>query len=276
MGIGLFPIDNNLDLIKQSLNYFVSNGYISKYDSFSISTFCDVPPGTGLGSSSTLVVSIVSCVNKWLNLNLDEYGIAKIAYNIERVDMDISGGKQDQFAAAFGGFNFIEFHGSNKTIVNPIRLKKSILNELQASILIFNLGTSRSSDKIIREQKKSVIKNDKSLASLHKIKDHAFVMKNAILTGELEKIPKILNESWLNKKSLSKSISNSSIDNFYNEALKVGALAGKISGAGGGGVMMLYINPVKKLEIIKYLEKLGCKHIPFVFEKFGCYSWKLK
>ena len=194
VGIGLFPIDNNLDLIKQSLNYFVSNGYISKYDSFSISTFCDVPPGTGLGSSSTLVVSIVSCVNKWLNLNLDEYGIAKIAYNIERVDMDISGGKQDQFAAAFGGFNFIEFHGSNKTIVNPIRLKKSILNELQASILIFNLGTSRSSDKIIREQKKSVIKNDKSLASLHKIKDHAFVMKNAILTGELEKIPKILNE----------------------------------------------------------------------------------
>lgn len=273
-GMGLFPIDNKLDIIKQCLNYFINNGYVSSYDSFSISTFCDVPPGTGLGSSSTLVVSIVNCINKWLNLNFDEYEIAKISYDIERVIMKISGGKQDQYAAVFGGFNFIEFHDLGKTIVNPIRLKKWVLNELQASILIFNLGTSRSSDKIIREQKKSIKENEKSLTSMHKIKEHAFLMKNAILTGELCKVPEILNDSWLNKKSLSKSISNSNIDRFYDEALKAGALAGKISGAGGGGVMMLYINPVKKLSIIRHLEKLGCQHIPFVFEKFGCSSWK--
>ena len=271
-----FKLGTKLDLIKQVLNHLIIKNYVEKFKSFSMYTFCDAPPGTGLGSSSTIVVSVIKAFSEWLNITLGEYEIAKMAYEIERIDLNLSGGKQDQYAASFGGFNFMEFKKNKKVIVNPLRIKKKIINELEASILLLNLGTSRMSSEIIKEQKKSVNDNSSALEAMHKIKNTAFEMKDSILSGKTEKLAKILNESWMLKKRLTKSITNNNIDNAYNNAQNNGAIAGKISGAGGGGVMMLIVKPSDKYKVIKSLIKFGHINIPFVFTKEGCQSWSFK
>ena len=271
-----FKLGTKLDLIKQALNHLIKKNYVEKFKPFSIYTFCDAPPGTGLGSSSTIVVSVIKAFSEWLNVPLSEYDIAKTAYEIERVDLNLSGGKQDQYAASFGGFNFMEFKKNKEVLVNPLRIKKKIINELEASILLLNLGTSRESSDIIKAQNCSINDKSSALNAMHEIKNCAFQMKDNILLGKTENLPKILNESWKLKKSLTKSITNSVIDDAYNNAIKNGALAGKISGAGGGGVMMLIIKPSEKLKIIKSMSNLGHINIPFIFTKEGCQSWSFK
>ena len=271
-----FELGTRLDLIKQVLNHLIKHNYVKKFRPFTIYTFCDAPPGTGLGSSSTMVVSIIKAFCEWLNIPLGEYDIAKMAFEIERVDLKLSGGKQDQYAASFGGFNFMEFKKNNEVIVNPLRIKKHIINELEASILLFNIGSSRKSSNIIKAQNSSIKNNKSALEAMHKIKNCAFKMKECILFGKTENLAKILNESWELKKRLAKSITNNLIDDTYNDAIKNGALAGKISGAGGGGVMMLVIKPSDKLKVIESLSKFSHKNLPFVFTKEGCQSWTLK
>ncbi len=270
-----FPIDGNLDLIKQVLNHLLQNKYIIEFTPFKLSTYCDAPPGTGLGTSSTMVVAILKVFSEWKKLSLSQYDIAKIAYKIEREDLKLSGGKQDQYAASFGGFNFMEFYPDNVVLVNSLKINNSTINELNTSMLIFNLGSSRSSANIIDEQKKSLKNNNTSLEAMHKIKKHAKEMKDALISGEFYKIAKILNESWEMKKLLSNKISNERIDLVYQTALMNGAIAGKISGAGGGGTIVLIIEPTKKFKIIQELSKLNCKHVDFVFTNEGASSWQI-
>lgn len=217
-----------------------------------ITTYSDAPPGSGVGTSSTMVVSILAAMRELLRLPLGEYDLAQLAYRIEREDVRLSGGKQDQYAAAFGGFNFMEFFG-DKVIINPLRIRDNIVNELHARMLLFYTGHSRSSAEIIEEQIAAVRSQGKALEAMHEVKRVAYEMKERLLKNDVAGVTRLLFESWEAKKSMASSISNSQIDEIAGRALRSGADAVKVSGAGGGGFMMIFVEPEKKFDVIREL-----------------------
>jgi len=269
------PIDGNLDLLKGVYNRIVKD--FAKYSlSFELTTYVDAPPGSGLGSSSTLVVAIIGAFAEWLNLPLGEYDIARLAFEIERKDLGMAGGKQDQYAATFGGFNFMEFYDNDKVIVNPLRIKTEIINELQFNILLYYTGTSRLSSKIIEAQIEGVkTKKEKSIEAMHKLKEQAILMKEAILKGNLNEIGYILDYGWQFKKQMAEGITNPLIDEIYETAKKAGATGGKISGAGGGGFMMFYCPGNARYKVIEALQKFGGGFRRFQFTKYGLETWRV-
>ena len=244
--------------------------------SLKMTTYSDAPPGSGLGSSSTMVVTIIKAYVEWLNLPLGEYDIARLAYEIERIDLGLSGGKQDQYAATFGGFNFMEFLQNDRVIVNPLRIKRWIKNELEASLILYYTGTSRDSAKIIDDQiRHTKQKNEKSIEAMHQLKASASVMKEAVLKGDFELFAQCLRDGWEAKKQTSSVISNPHIEELYRYIMQHGGKAAKISGAGGGGFMMIYCDPAKKYELIKALEQLDGKVVLTSFTEDGTQAWKL-
>ena len=272
---GFLEIDGKLDLLKAIYNRIIKD-FIKNPLSFTLSTYVDAPPGSGLGSSSTLVVSVIGAFTEWLKLPLGEYDIAHLAFEIERKDLGMAGGKQDQYAATFGGFNFMEFYDNDKVIVNPLRIKPEVINELQFNILLYYTGTSRLSSKIIEAQVKNVNKkNEKSIEAMHKLKEQAILMKEAILKGELDKIGEILDYGWQYKKQTAKGITNPIIDEIYETAIKAGATGGKISGAGGGGFMMFYCPKNTRYKVIEALQKFGGEFRRFQFTKYGLETWRV-
>jgi D-glycero-alpha-D-manno-heptose-7-phosphate kinase len=243
--------------------------------SFRLTSYIEAPQGSGLGTSSTIVVSLVGAFVEWLNLPLGKYDIAHLAFEIERVDLKMSGGKQDQYAATFGGINYIEFFANDKVIVNPLQLKPEIIYELEFNLLLYYTDTQRLSANIINEQVKNVNeKNTKSVDAMHNLKEQAHQMKDALLRAELNKIGEILNFGWHNKKQMAQSISNSLIDTIYNKALQHGATGGKISGAGGGGFMFFYCPGVTKMKVAAAIESLGGRVQPFKFTQQGLVTWE--
>jgi D-glycero-alpha-D-manno-heptose-7-phosphate kinase len=241
----------------------------------SLITHSEAPPGSGLGSSSTMVVAMVQAFVEYLALPLGEYDIAKLAYEIERVDLDFAGGKQDQYAAAFGGFNFMEFY-NDRVIVNPLRVKSNYLAELESSLVLFYTGVSRESANIIKEQTNNVVeRNNKALSALHDVKIEAQHMKEAILQGNFANLATSLRSSWEAKKKMAASISNSHIEEIYNSAISAGAVAGKVSGAGGGGFMMFLVDPAKRPEVIRTLNNFNGQVMTAVFVKHGAHSWRV-
>lgn len=203
-------------------------------------TYCEAPPGSGLGSSSTLVVAMLKAFMEALQLPFGDYDLAQLAYLIEREDAGLQGGRQDQYAATFGGFNFMEFYGDNRVIVNPLRIKNWVLSELESSLVLFFTGQSRASADIIAEQTRNISASPsdhpKPIEAMHQLRSDAYAMKEAILRGELKTFADILNRSWTAKKSTAANISNSRIDMLIEKATAAGAIAGKVSGAGGGGL----------------------------------------
>jgi D-glycero-alpha-D-manno-heptose-7-phosphate kinase len=268
-------IDNDLVLLKGIYNRIVSE--FTKHPlSFELSTYVDAPPGSGLGTSSTLVVAILGAFSEWLNLPLGEYNLARLAYEIERVDLKMAGGKQDQYAATFGGFNFMEFFSDEKVIVNPLRIRSRYMNELSHNLILYYTKTSRLSSNIIEQQTENVLKNDPtSIEATHKIKEQAIMMKEAILKGELDKIGEILNFGWENKKLMAKGISNPLIDGIYEAAIKNGAMGGKISGAGGGGFMIFYCPNNARYQVVKALAKFNGVPHRYEFTNTGLTSWSI-
>lgn len=269
------PIDGQLDLHKGVYNRIVKD-YNLQAMSFSIITYSDAPPGSGLGSSSTMVVSIVKAFTEWLNLPLGEYEIARLAYEIERFDLQLSGGKQDQYAAAFGGFNFMEFKKDEQVIVNPLRIKRWIIDELESSIILYYTGASRSSSMIIDEQKKNTSSgNIIAIEAMHRIKQSSVDMKEAILKGDINRFGQILGGAWEDKKKMATAISNSLIDAVFEKALRAGALTGKVSGAGGGGFIMFVVDPINRIKVVNVLNSLDGKVVDFQFSEGGCHGWKI-
>lgn len=267
-------IDNKLPLFKAIYNRIVKD-FTKKPLSFKLTTYVQAPPGSGLGSSSTLVVAILGAFTEWLGLPLGEYDIAHLAYEIERVDLKMAGGKQDQYAATFGGVNFIEFYENDRVIVNPLKIKDKYLRELEFTMLLYYTGTSRLSSKIIEAQVKNIInKETKPIEATHKLKEYALKIKEAILKGNLDEFGELLNESWKFKKEMAESISNPIIDEIYETAMKSGALGGKLSGAGGGGFMMFYCPANTRYTIINNLLKFGGEFRRFAFDHHGLTTWK--
>jgi len=268
-------IDGKLDLLKGVYNRIVKD-FKKKPLSFELTTYVDAPPGSGLGSSSTLVVAIIGAFAEWLKLPLGEYDIAHLAFEIERKDLKMAGGKQDQYAATFGGFNFMEFYDNDKVIVNPLRIKSEIINELQFNLLLYYTGTSRLSSKIIEAQVKNVSgKKEKPIEAMHKLKEQAIMMKEAILKGKLNEIGEILDFGWQYKKQMAEGITNPVIDEIYETAKKAGAIGGKISGAGGGGFMMFYCPGNTRYKVIEALRKFGGEFRRFQFTKYGLETWRM-
>jgi D-glycero-alpha-D-manno-heptose-7-phosphate kinase len=269
------PIDGKLDLAKGIYNRIVRD-FVQEPLSFKLTTYVDAPAGSGLGTSSSLVVSMISAFSEWLKIPLGEYELAHLAYEIERNDLAMAGGKQDQYAAAFGGVNFMEFYGGDKVIVNPLRIKSEYLAEMNNNIILYYTGTSRLSSKIIESQQTNVKeKNAKSVDAMHKLKEQSVMMKEAILRGQINKIGEILNFGWEYKKQMAKEISNPVIDEIYTTALAGGASGGKISGAGGGGFMFFYCPGTTRYNVIKKLSSFGGEFRRFQFITDGAVSWKL-
>lgn len=245
--------------------------------SFRLSTFVDAPAGSGLGTSSTLMVAILGAFIEWLKLPLGEYDIAHLAYDIERVDLNMAGGKQDQYAATFGGVNFMEFLKEDQVIVNPLRIKPEYLNELSNNLVLYYTQTSRFSSDIISSQSKSVTdKNESAIEAMHQLKEQAEMMKRAVALGEIDKIGEILDFGWQNKKKMAQGISNTDIDNLYQTALANGATGGKISGAGGGGFMIFYCPRNTRYQVVDALVKLGGSVHPYIFINEGLTTWTVK
>lgn len=268
-------IDGKFDLLKGVYNRVVKD-YIKKPLSFTLTTYVDAPAGSGLGSSSTLVVAIVKAFQEWLNLPLGEYDLAKLAYSIEREDLKMAGGKQDQYAAAFGGFNFMEFKSGDKVLVNPLRIKKEYINELEFNVLLYYTGTSRLSAEIIKNQAQNVKdKNSTAIEAMHELKRYSYDMKEALLTGKIDRMGELLRLGWESKKNTSSSMTNPVIDNIYTTAIKAGATGGKISGAGAGGFFMFYCPDTTRYNVINELSKLGGEFRRYRFTDMGAESWTM-
>ena len=267
------PIDGSLDLLKGVYNRIVKD-FTKRPLSFEINTFVDAPPGSGLGSSSTLVVAILGAFVEWLKLPLGEYDIAHLAYSSEREDLKMAGGKQDQYAATFGGVNSMEFYANDKVIVNPLRIKSKFLHELEHNLVLFYTQTSILSSKIIQEQTDNVhAKKSSSIEAMHQLKEQSLLMKEAVLKGEIDNIGKILHDGWMHKKQMADGISNASIDAIYDAALQAGATGGKISGAGGGGFMIFYAPYIHKYSLIKRLSELGGSVMQYTLTTEGLTTW---
>lgn len=269
------PIDGDAILIKGVYNRVMKDfGYREK--ALKITTYNDAPAGSGLGTSSTMVVCILKCFVEWLSLPLGDYEIARLAYEIERKDLGLSGGKQDQYAAAFGGFNYMEFLKEDMVIVNPLKVKRWIIDELEASMLLYFTGKSRESANIINEQKENTSKgNNEAVEAMHAIKQSAVDTKLALLKGDIQRFAQILGIAWENKKKMAKQITNPSIQKAMEVAMASGAMAGKVSGAGGGGFIMFVVEPTRKMEVIHALNRLDGFVMPFQFSDGGAHGWKI-
>ncbi len=267
------PINGTLDLAKGVYNHLQKN-YKFATNGFMLTTFVDAPAGSGLGTSSTLVVAILGAFVEMLKLPLGDYEIAQLAFSIERNDLQLAGGKQDQYAATFGGVNFMEFFNNNRVIVNPLRIRERYLHELENNLVLFFTATSRESATIIKEQQENVsAKKADSIEAMHQLKTQASQMKEALLTGNLDEIGKILDFGFEQKRKMAKNISNRLIEDIYNAAKKAGATGGKISGAGGGGFMIFYCPGTTRYEVIKALEQFNGEVKNYTFVEKGLMSW---
>src|SRR5436190_3314664 len=267
------PIDGTLDLLKGIYNR-IQKDYGINQQGFKLSTYVDAPAGSGLGTSSTLVVAIIGAFTEMLRLPLGEYDMAHYAYEIERKDLKLAGGKQDQYAATFGGVNFMEFYADDKVIVNPLRIKQQYLFELENNLLLYYTSTSRESAKIIEKQSQNVVsKMEKPIDAMHQLKQQAQLMKEALLKGRLHEIGEILDFGFQQKKQMAEGITNTLIDEIYESAKKAGATGGKISGAGGGGFMTFYCPANTKYKVMETLNTFGGQVKPYQFTKTGLTTW---
>ncbi len=271
----ILPIDGQLDLAKGVYNRIVKD-YGNVPSGFRLTTFVDAPAGSGLGTSSTLMVAILGAFAEWMQLPLGEYDIAHLAYQIERVELAMAGGKQDQYAATFGGVNFMEFYEGDHVIVNPLRIKPKYLFELGNNLLLYFTATSRLSSTIIEAQSQNVVdKNQGSIDAMHQLKEQARMMKEALLKGKIDDIGYILDYGFKYKKQMAKGISNPKMDELYETALRAGATGGKITGAGGGGFMMFYCPGSKSYAVKEALSKFEGNFRPYQFTEHGLFTWSI-
>ena len=247
-------------------------------DGFNITTYSELPAGSGMGGSSSLCVALIGAFNEFYQLGFDKHQIAQKACIIERKELQQKGGYQDQFAASYGGFNFIEF--TKDTKVFPIKTSDEMLNELRYRLILCYVGGSHFSSDIQDEVLKGYeIKKKSYMEAMQDLKDVAHSMKEIIESNDLNNLNKfgdLLHKGWLAKKSLSTKISNKNIENFYLTSRKFGVLGGKLLGAGGGGHLLLFSHPEKKFHVIQELQKIGGKIVNFHFNPKGLEVWKVK
>lgn len=271
-----FELDGNLDLHKAVYNEIICSYNNGQPVPIQLSTFCDAPAGSGLGASSTLVVSMIMAFAEFFNLPLDDYAIAQMAFKIERIHCSLKGGRQDQYSATFGGFNFMEFFAEERAVITPLRVKNWIICELEASLVLFYTGVSRESAKIIADQSRNMRNGQvNTLESFHAIKRESIQMKDFLLKGDFDGIVQSMLIGWEQKKLSADTVSNAQIDEIYNAAISAGARAGKISGAGGGGFLMFFVPPDRRMDVIRTLNNYPGQVSNVHFTKNGAQAWKI-
>lgn len=236
----------------------------------------DAPPGSGLGSSSTMVVATLGALWRWLGREHSPYELAEQAYRIERGDLGIRGGQQDQYAAVFGGFNFMEFTAEG-VVVHPLRLEPNLINELHYRLLLVYTGRRRLSARIIERQVDGYLQGSPQVVSaLDALKALTLAMKNALLQERLDTFAALLHEAWEAKKGLAPGVTDEAIDELYAVARGLGASGGKILGAGGGGYLLLCCPFRSRPDIACGLEQLGGQVVPFAFSPKGLECWTVR
>ncbi len=263
--------DGKLDLVKAAIRKLEG----SEPRGFDLFLRSNAPPGSGLGSSSTLMVTLIGLLKDFHGLPLTDYEIADLSYVVERHEAGIKGGLQDQYAATFGGFNFIELE-ADRVLVNPLRIPRSTVNELEHNMLLCYTGATRRSDHIIEDQTARLEGGDAgTLEGLRQGKEFAVEMKNALLRGRTDAFGDLLHQSWEAKKKLSPRIATPFIEEAYEVARRAGALGGKVTGAGGGGFMLFYCVFERKHEVARALAELGANATEFAFEPSGLQTWTI-
>ncbi len=263
--------NGELDLVKGAINRFQEDWGLPCGLEIFLRT--DAPPGSGLGSSSTMVTTLVGVLAAWVRQPLAPYEVAELTTRIERADLQIAGGRQDQYAAVFGGFNFMEFRADH-TVVNPLRLRPGTVNELEVSLLLCFTGHTRLGARIVEKQAQAYAEGRKEvIASLDEMKRLTLEMKALLLRDRLREFGDLLHEAWEWKKQLQSEISNPEIDRLYARARAEGALGGKILGAGGGGFLLVMVAFEKRHLVARALEEEGGRIVPFAFEGNGLQTW---
>jgi D-glycero-alpha-D-manno-heptose-7-phosphate kinase len=263
--------DGQLDLAKGVVNHFRSARLLTSGTDIDLHN--DAPPGSGLGSSSALTVALVQVIADHVRLPMDRYTLADTAYTIERVEVGIRGGKQDQYACAFGGINFIEFT-KDATVVNPLRIKPELVAELEYSLLFAYIGGTHFSSHIIDQQMRNYQDGHVDrVAAFDQLRELAYETKNALLLGKLGRFGELLDAAWQHKRRLADGISNPHIDEVYDRARRAGALGGKLSGAGGGGFMFFFCEPRKRFQVQKAIKEMGAEVAGLSFTDEGVRSW---
>ena len=266
--------DQGLILHRAVFNRIARDYMGGRLVAITVTTTVDAPAGSGLGSSSALVVALVEAYRAAFDLPLGRYDVARLAYEIERIDLGLAGGRQDQYAASFGGMNFMEFLPSDKVIVNPLRVERSYLNELEASLVVCFTGRSRASESIIKDQVKGLAQQSAATVdAMHQLKGDAIEMKQALLSGDIGGMASVLNRSWEAKKRTSASVSNEHVESVWNVGMANGAIAGKVSGAGGGGFLMFLADPEARFTLIGALNAAGAQASPVHFTSEGAEAW---
>jgi D-glycero-alpha-D-manno-heptose-7-phosphate kinase len=263
--------DGKLDLAKAAIRRFADGDQ----HGFDLLLHSNAPPGSGLGSSSAMMVALIGVLKEFRNVPVTDYELAELAHSIERDELGISGGRQDQYAATFGGFNFIELSGDH-AVVNPLRIAPDIVLELEHNLLLCYTGTTRQSDHIIEDQMGRYERGEAdTVAGLIAQKELAVEMKNALLQRRLGRFGELLDAAWQAKKRMSARISTGRIDELYEAALGAGALGGKVTGAGGGGYLLLYCRHDRKHEVAARMRELGASVDEFAFESAGLRTWRV-
>lgn len=266
--------DGQLGLAKCAVDHFRRSGELR--EGLEIHLHNDAPPGSGLGSSSAITVALIRALAEYLRLPMDSYQIAELAYKIEREDVGIKGGKQDQYSSAFGGFNFIEFQEST-TLVHSLRLRPETIDELEYSMVFSYVGGSRPSAHIIEKQVDNYkLGKAATLQAMETLKETAYEMRKALLLGRLQDLGRLLHRSWESKKNLAEGITTPEISELYDLARQAGALGGKLSGAGGGGFMYFICDPYKRFAVQNALKAKGAQLVHFSFVQEGVRSWLLR
>ncbi len=264
--IGEIAYDGQLDLIKSVIKL------LNPEFGFELTTYSDVPVGSGLGGSAVVLSAIIGAFNNFRINKLTPHDIAELAFQSERIELNLSGGWQDQYATVFGGFNFMEFSGNENTI-NPLRISEDILNELEDSLVLCYSGISHNSGDIHNTQKENMV-DKKEFAEI--AKDIAYEMKSKLLKGQLDNFGELLHKAWLTKKNFSSKITTPYLDELYDYAIENGAIGGKLLGAGGGGYFLFYVPTFQKIKFIKALKKKGLIVDTFTFDNKGLRSWITK
>jgi D-glycero-alpha-D-manno-heptose-7-phosphate kinase len=260
--------DGRLDLAKAAIRKMGRGGY----DLFLHS---NAPPGSGLGSSSAVMVTLIGLLKEFHRQPLTDYDVAQLAFDLERKELGIKGGLQDQYAATFGGFNFIEFE-ADRVIVNPLRIPADVVHELEHNMLLCYTGQTRASDRIIEDQTNRWEEGEaQAIAGLRAGKELAVAMKNTLLQRRLNDFGDLLGSAWEEKKKMSPKISNDFIDTAYDEARKQGALGGKVTGAGGGGYMLFYCPFQRKHRVANALIAMDSQVTEFEFTRNGLTTWSI-
>ena len=268
--------NGELDLVKAAIKLLRPEQGDAAHDELDLFLHSDAPPGTGLGSSSTMTVAVVGAFQRYLRQPWTLYEVAELAYRIEREELGIKGGRQDQYAATFGGFNFIEFTGA-RTIVNPLKIPTETLNELAYRLLLCYTGTSHYSNDIIeRQQRNFQEKRKETVEALDATKQLAIDMKNELLRGNLDEMGRLLDEGWKFKKQFTEGISNAQIDGFYARAREAGALGGKLVGSGGGGYILLFCDFARRANVAQAVQQVGGRVVDFSPVSDGMQSWTVR